>query len=237
MTASVIAARGLTKRFGPWTALHALDLEVAEGTLLAVIGPNGAGKTTLLRLLGGLARPSAGALRVGAVGGDRRDQRRRVGLVAHATLLYPALTARENLVFAGRLFGVADPSARADALLSRLELVAFAERRAGTFSRGMGQRLAIARSLVHDPPVLLLDEPFSGLDTRAAELVEGLLVGLHGEGRTLVLSDHDLARAGRLATAGVLLRSGRGEALPAELMGDPAGLIAHYRGATESNPR
>ncbi|MDX1650301.1 MAG: ATP-binding cassette domain-containing protein, partial [Myxococcota bacterium] len=139
---AAIEARGLARRFGPVVALRPLDLEVPAGATLAVLGPNGAGKTTLLRLLAGLARPSAGHL-VGA--GDARgraERRRRVGLIAHATFLYPALSARENLWLAARLQGLADAAQRADEALRAHGLADVAERRAGTFSRGMAQRLA-----------------------------------------------------------------------------------------------
>lgn len=228
-----IEARGVTRRFGPWIALQPTDLAVEEGALLVLLGPNGAGKTTLLRLLAGLSRPSGGSLRVGSHGRDRRARRAAVGLVAHATFLYPALSARENLELAGRLFGVPRPSERADELLARLELCGAADRRVGTFSRGMGQRLAVARALVHEPRVLLLDEPFAGLDARAVEIVEALLRSLHAEGRTLVLAEHDLPRAARLATRGLLLRRGCAEPIPPPALRDPEALAAHYRRCTE----
>jgi ABC-type multidrug transport system ATPase subunit len=223
--AARVSARGLARRYGPVVALHPLDLDVAPGRVLAVLGANGAGKSTLLRLLAGLARPSAGVVTIGEGGGERRARRARVGVVAHQTLLYPALTARENLVFAGRLFRVADPRARADELLARLELEAVAERRASTFSRGTAQRVAIARALVHDPPVLLLDEPFTGLDARAAERVEALLRGLAGRS-TLVLASHDLPRAARLADQGLLIEAGRGRLLEPAALRDPDALAA-----------
>jgi heme exporter protein A len=232
--AAVIAARGLSKRFGPWTALHPLDLDVARGEALALLGPNGAGKTTLLRLLAGLARPSHGSVRVGPAQDDRRERRRRIGLVGHDTFLYPALTARENLTFAGRLFGLPEPEARAEALLGQLELQRAADRPIGTFSRGMAQRAAIGRALVHDPDVLLLDEPFTGLDVRAAAIVEDLLAEIRKGGRTLVLSGHDLRRVSRLATSGLLLDNGRAGALDAAVLADPDRLEAHYQRSTET---
>jgi len=231
--AAVIEARGLSKRFGPWTALHPLDLDVSEGQALALLGPNGAGKTTLLRLLAGLARPSGGTVRVGSEAADRRERRRRIGLVGHETFLYPALTAAENLTFAGKLFGVLDPATRAAELLDQLELGRAADRPVGNFSRGMAQRTAIGRALVHDPDVLLLDEPFTGLDVRAATIVEELLSVFRAGGRTLVLSGHDLRRISRLATAGLLIDRGRARALDAALLSDAEELEAHYRRATD----
>jgi len=206
---AAIAARGLEKRFGPVVALRSVDLEVPAGSTLALLGPNGAGKSTLLRLLAGLARPSAGTLRVGRADIDRRRARGRVGYIGHATFLYPALSARENLIFAARLHGVRDPRARADALLAAQGLEPAADRPAGSFSRGMAQRLAIARGLVHEPEILLLDEPFTGLDPAAAERLTGQLTRLRAGGRTLVLVTHELARVSRLADAAVVLARGR----------------------------
>jgi heme exporter protein A len=206
---AAIAARGLEKRFGPVAALRGVDLEVPAGSSLALLGPNGAGKSTLLRLLAGLARPSAGSLRVGRDDTDRRRRRGRVGYIGHATFLYPALSARENLIFAARLHGVRDARARADALLTAQGLQAAADRPAGSFSRGMAQRLSIARGLVHDPEILLLDEPFTGLDPAAAERLTEQLSRLRAGGRTLVLVTHELARVARLADAAVVLARGR----------------------------
>jgi heme exporter protein A len=225
----LIVARGLEKRFGPVRAIRGLDLEIRAGSTLAVIGPNGAGKSTLLRLLSGLTRPSAGTLRVGRERGDRRSRRGRVGLIAHASFLYPTLTARENLILAARLYGVPNPAERADALLEEQELTGVAERRAGGFSRGMSQRLAIARGLVHEPEIVLLDEPFSGLDPRAASRLAERLGALRSAHRTLVLVTHDLARAAELADQTLLLVRGQSVPLPPQASLDAAALERHYR--------
>jgi heme exporter protein A len=230
---ALIVARGLEKRFGPVRALRALDLDVHSGSTLAVIGPNGAGKSTLLRLLSGLTRPSGGALRVGREERDRRSRRGRVGLIAHASFLYPTLTARENLILAGRLYGVANPAERANALLEEQELTGVAERRAGGFSRGMSQRLSIARGLVHDPEIVLLDEPFSGLDPRAAARLAERLGALRSAHRTVVLVTHDLARAAELADEILMLVRGESVALPPQAGRDAASLERHYREAVE----
>ena len=233
MSEALIVARGLEKRFGPVRALRALDLDVHSGSTLAVIGPNGAGKSTLLRLLSGLTRPSGGVLRVGREERDRRSRRGRVGLIAHASFLYPTLTARENLILAGRLYGVANPAERANALLEEQELTGVAERRAGGFSRGMSQRLSIARGLVHDPEIVLLDEPFSGLDPRAAARLAERLGALRTAHRTVVLVTHDLARAAELADEILLLVRGESVALPPQAGRDAASLEQHYREAVE----
>ena len=209
MTAPAIRARGIEKRFGRANALRGVDLELASSSSLALLGPNGAGKTTLLRLVAGLARPSAGTLEVGGERAGKPAARAQVGLVAHATFLYPQLTARENLIFAARLFGVANPRARADELLAEAELDHVAHRPAGAFSRGMAQRLSIARGLVHDPSLLLLDEPFSGLDRSASRGLAARLAALRERRCSLVIVTHDVDRAVELADAALVLAGGR----------------------------
>lgn len=207
-----VSARSLEKRFGPVAALRGVDVDVEGGRAVVLLGPNGAGKSTLLRILAGLSRPTAGTLSVrhgGHESASRRRERAWVGFAGHATLLYAELTARENLVFHGRLQGIADPVGRANQLLEDEGLAAVSDRRAGTFSRGMAQRLSIARALVHDPPFLLLDEPFTGLDRRAGDRLSGRLRGLRNEGRAILLVTHDLSRASEIADAALILLSGR----------------------------
>lgn len=209
MSPPAIAARGLEKRYGFALALAGVDLEVPHGAALAVLGPNGAGKSTLLRLLAGLTRPSRGSVEIAGRRAQGREARARIGLVGHETFLYPELTARENLLFAARLHGVADPAARAERLLAEAGLDGVADRPVRGFSRGMAQRVAVARGLVHDPAVLLLDEPFTGLDRAAAGRLAERLAGLRSGGRTLVLVTHDVAAAARLAGAAIVLARGR----------------------------
>ena len=232
MTAPAIAAEGLTKRFGRAAALQGVDLQVAPGASLAVLGPNGAGKSTLLRLVAGLVRPSAGSVTVAGAAAGSRAARARIGFIAHAIYLYPALTARENLVFAARLHAVPNPGARADALLEDEGLAAVANRPAGGFSRGVAQRLAIARGLVHAPEVVLLDEPFTGLDHAAAERLTDRLGRLHGDGRTLILVTHDVARAAALAQRAIVLAGGR--IVHEADAGDAGALERAYAGAEEA---
>lgn len=207
-----ISARSVEKRFGPVAALRGVDLDVEGGQAVAVLGPNGAGKSTLLRILAGLARPTAGSvsIRRGGRAPDGRGRARAwVGFAGHATLLYPELTARENLVFHGRLQGVVDPALRADQLLDEEGLTPVADRRVRTFSRGMAQRLSIARALVQDPPLLLLDEPFTGLDRRAGDRLSERLQRLRSEGRAILLVTHDLLRTSEIADAALILVSGQ----------------------------
>jgi heme ABC exporter ATP-binding subunit CcmA len=205
----LIEATGLEKRFGAVPALSDLDLRVNAGCVLAILGPNGAGKSTLLRVIAGLARPTRGSLRVGSGDEDRRRARRRIGYVGHATLLYPALTARENLSFAGRLQGLADADAAADSALAEHGLSDLASRPAGALSQGQSRRLSIARGLVHGPEIVLLDEPFSGLDRAAAGRLAEHLRALRSAERTLLLVTHDLARAAELADEALVLARGR----------------------------
>jgi heme exporter protein A len=219
----VLRARGLEKRFGPLVALHALDLELAAGDVVAVLGPNGAGKSTLLRLLAGLARPSAGTIELAAQGGARRERRRGVGLVGHATFLTPTLTTRENLILAARLHGLDAAPERAARALADEELEAVAERRAGALSRGSAQRAAIARALLHDPKLVLLDEPWTGLDARSGARLSARLLAEKRAGRALVVTTHDEGRLAGLADRALVLARGRAAWLePAALLGESA---------------
>jgi len=227
----MIEVRGLTKAFGPRRALQGIDLDVARGEFLTLLGPNGAGKTTLLRILASLTKPTSGSVRIDGLEARRNPQslKQRVGFVSHQPLLYDALTPFENLVFYGRLYAVRDGARRADALLDQLGL---ADRRgdaAGTLSRGLQQRLAIARALLHDPPVLLLDEPYTGLDPEAAGAFGAMLEALKREGRTIVLTTHDLERGLQTADRVAILVNGRLVYEEAGARLDLAGLADIYR--------
>ncbi|MBM4405318.1 MAG: heme ABC exporter ATP-binding protein CcmA [Chloroflexi bacterium] len=205
-----IAVQGLGKRYGPQAALKSLDLAVAPGERLAVFGPNGSGKTTLLRILSGLTRQTKGEFTIAGMD-YRRDGmalRQKVGVVAHHPYLYEDLSAEENLRFYGRMFGLADPAARAEALLAQVGLAARRRDKARTFSRGMQQRLALARALLHDPDILLMDEPDTGLDQEGSHLIQGLL---HREGapRTVVMATHNLALGRAHCLRFLILAAGR----------------------------
>jgi len=207
---ATVSARGLEKRFGAVAALRGVDLDIPSRHLVAVLGPNGAGKSTLIKILAGLTRPTAGTLSIAdAVGKSRYHARLQIGFVGHATLLYPELSARENLVFTGRLHGLADPRGRAEQLLEEEGLLAIGDRRARSLSRGLAQRLSIARALVHDPSLLLLDEPFTGLDRPSADRLAARLASLREKGRSLALVTHDLMQASELADSVILLVDGR----------------------------
>jgi heme exporter protein A len=214
---AAIELDGLTRRYGERVALDGLTLSLEAGRTLVVFGPNGAGKSTLLRVLATLLRPHAGSARVLGRELPREDWavRGKVGLLSHDPLLYRDLSARENLDYHARLHGV--PAGRAEELLGAVGLTLRAGDPVHTFSRGMVQRLAVCRAVLHDPPVLLLDEPRANLDPQAAALVEPLIGA--ASGRTRVVTSHD--PAGGLAEADVALglRGGR-----AELLGPAAGI-------------
>ncbi len=209
--AAAVSVEGVTKRFGPITALHSISLVVPEGAALALIGPNGAGKSTLLKLMSTLARPSDGRVRIRGV--DTREApeevRSDLGLISHQTLLYDDLTARENLSFYSRMYGLENPADRVGDVLQTVGLWERGDDRVRTFSRGMKQRLAIARATLHDPAILLLDEPFSGLDAAARELLSRMVLDLRQGGRTLVLVTHDQHQALALSDQYAILNRGR----------------------------
>jgi len=221
---AMIELRKLTKAFGSKAALRGVDLRVEPGESLVIFGPNGAGKTTLIRILSSLSRPSSGKVFIGGLDlATHADGiRRYLGVVSHAPLLYDSLTAAENLRFFAQLYGLKN----ADAPIARmLERVGLTQRRhdlVRTFSRGMVQRLAIARALIHDPQVLLLDEPDTGLDPQAAEMLHGLLAQLSGRSgsvadqatgenvqRTIVTVTHSIERGLAIADRVVILVAGR----------------------------
>lgn len=209
VTVPAIAAHGLVKRFGRSAVLAGIDFELARGETLAVLGANGAGKSTLLRLAAGLARPSEGTIQIAGQPATLPASRARVGYVGHATQIYPALTARENLRFAARLHNLPDADDRIENRLALEGLARVADRVAGDFSRGMAQRLAIARGLLHDPELVLLDEPFTGLDRASAERLTGRMQSLRNEGATLLWVTHAPGRAAAASHAILMLHRGQ----------------------------
>jgi len=206
---AAVSARGVVKRFGRAAALRDLDLDIAAGAGLAVLGDNGAGKSTLLRLLAGLARPSKGRIEVDGRPASHRDSRARLGFVGHATALAPSLSVRENLLFAARLHGLPDARRRADQRVESEGLAELAERPARALSRGQAQRAAIARALIHDPALVLLDEPYTGLDAASAERLATRLAEIRAAGRTLVVVTHDPSALAGLVDGAVRLAAGR----------------------------
>jgi heme ABC exporter ATP-binding subunit CcmA len=198
----MIKVHKLVKRFGSKTVLRGLDFEVKQGEFVALLGPNGAGKTTFLRILASLSRPTLGTVQVAGhpLPAQAADVRACLGVVTHQPLLYGDLTAEENLQFYGRMYGVMDMKPRLDEVLEKVGLAARRHDLVRTFSRGMQQRLAIGRAILHDPEVMLFDEPHTGLDQDACDMLDKLLKDVAGRGRTVVMTSHDLARVENLAS-------------------------------------
>lgn len=205
-----IEAKRLTKAFGSRKAVDKVSFELPQGAFLSVFGPNGAGKTSLLRMLSTLDRPTEGSAQLMGIdlAEDADAAREHIGLISHNPMLYPDLSAEENLLFFAELYGVVDASARVDEMLRAVELSHRRKDAVSTFSRGMTQRLSIARALIHDPQVVFLDEPYSGLDPHAVEVFDELLAAQR-EGRTFVMVSHDLNRGFEMCTHALVLARGK----------------------------
>jgi heme ABC exporter ATP-binding subunit CcmA len=204
-----VEVAGVWKFYGDYPALRDISFPVEPGGCMALIGRNGAGKTTLLRIIAGLSRAARGNVKV--CGADTRDRatRRQIGVIGHGISLYDELSASENLYLFARVYGLADPGRAVSEWLERTGLEKVRDGLVREFSRGMRQRLAVARAFLHGPSVLLLDEPFTALDDRAIALLQTLLRDAIAEGRTIVLSTHQLREALELATHVTLLVRGR----------------------------
>ena len=227
----MIQVRKLVKRFGLKTVLRGMDFEVQQGEFVALLGPNGAGKTTFLRILASLSRPALGEVRIAGyrLPGQAAAVRRILGVVSHQPLLYGDLTAEENLQFYGRMYGVPKLEQRVGEVL---ELVGLSTRRRDlvrTFSRGMQQRLAIGRAVLHDPEVMLFDEPHTGLDQDACVMLDNVLREVAARGRTVVMTSHDLVRAADLASRFDILSRGQIVASAGQGEMEPDQLLAFYR--------
>jgi heme exporter protein A len=209
-TPVAIEARGLTRAFGRRVAVRDLSFSVRDGECLALFGPNGAGKTTLLRVLAGLLRPTSGTASIAGValpGGA--EVRAVVGLISHQSMLYSALTALENVEFTARLYGVHSPRDAALRALRRMRLEDRADSPVRSLSRGMQQRVSVARAIVHEPRVVLLDEPYTGLDETGAAALSATLDALKSGGAALVLVTHHLGEGLAIATHTAIMRDGR----------------------------
>ncbi len=207
----LLEARGLARTYGPVRAVDGISFSLELGELLVVLGPNGAGKTTLLGMLAGTLHPTDGEIRFR---GELRDSastewRRELGVLSHRTFLYGALSARENLHFWGRIYGLTSLEERVEARLSEVGMEAYGDRMVQEFSRGMRQRLALARTLLHDPALVLLDEPFTGLDLHAAALLREVLERLRDGNRSVVLVTHQLLEGLSLADRVAIQARGR----------------------------
>jgi heme exporter protein A len=228
---SAVAVDGVWKFFGDYPALRDVRLEAAPGACLALIGRNGAGKTTLLRILAGFSRPGRGDVRIFGGGPRETETRRRIGFIGHGIAVYDELSALENLTLFARLYHLPNPDSAAREWLERTGLTRVANGLVREFSRGMRQRLAVARAFLHEPSVLLLDEPFTALDDKAIAVLQGLLRGALSDGKTIVMSTHQLREALELASHVALLSRGQvafhGPCTP-EMVADPGYVYARY---------
>jgi heme ABC exporter ATP-binding subunit CcmA len=228
---NAVGVEGVWKFYGDYPALRNVELSAAPGACLALIGRNGAGKTTLLRTIAGFSRPGKGNITI--FGKSPRDTatRRLMGFIGHGISVYDELSALENLTLFGKLYGLADPRKTALDWLERTGLDRVKNGLVREFSRGMRQRLAVARAFLHGPKVLLLDEPFTALDDRAIAVLQRLLHEALAEGKTIVMSTHQLREALELATHVALLHRGQvafcGPRTP-EMVADPGWVYARY---------
>lgn len=229
----------LTRHFGRRRALSGVTFTAASGSILGLLGPNGAGKSTLLAMLATLLRPTSGSIRYGSLatisgeagitGASDAALRAAIGMLGHDLYLYPELTAHENLAFFAGLYGSPDAAADASRALERARLADRADDAVGSFSRGMRQRVALERALIHDPSLVLLDEPFTGLDARSVGALTARLRELRGEGRIILLATHDLDLAEGLFDQAVFIRDGR----MVELASQPQALRTLYHAVME----
>ncbi|MPZ14716.1 MAG: ATP-binding cassette domain-containing protein [Chloroflexi bacterium] len=232
----LLVATGIVRRFGRTLALRGVSLNIMPCECVALLGPNGAGKTTLVRVLATALQPSAGALTIGGVDALRDAARARplVGAVGHETHLYQDLTARENLRFYGRLYGVRGLEDRVSTVLKESDIAAVADRPVRTLSRGMQQRVALGRAILHEPMLLLLDEPETGLDDTAQRRLARMLEDWTDRGRAVVLTSHRLEWTRRLADRAIVLREGQIVAHIDRSDLEPDIVAAAYSGALSS---
>ena len=231
MNAAAVDCAGVWKFYGDYPALRDISLDVSEGRCLALIGRNGAGKTTLLRILAGFSRAGKGQARIFGQNPRDTETRRRIGFIGHGIAVYEELSALENLRLFGKLYGLPDPDGSAREWLDRTGLDRVRDGLVREFSRGMRQRLAVARAFLHGPSVLLLDEPFTALDDRAVAVLQTVLRDALAAGCTVVMSTHQLREAMGLATHVALINRGRiafrGERTE-EMVNDPGWVYSHY---------
>lgn len=209
-TQAIIEVKEISKAYGYMPVLKRLSMTVERGQFVALLGPNGSGKSTLLKMISGLVTPTGGVITVGGwkIPKEAEAVRSQIGMVSHQALLYDNLTARENLEFFAKLYGIAS-TAPIDDLLTKVGLIKRSNSLVRTFSRGMQQRLSIARALLHNPHVLLFDEPYTGLDQDAGAVLDDLLKDAHQSGHTILMASHQLERAARLANRIVIINRGK----------------------------
>ncbi|HTE46886.1 MAG TPA: heme ABC exporter ATP-binding protein CcmA [Gemmatimonadaceae bacterium] len=221
---------GVVRTFGRRRAVDGVDFSLNAGDCLALFGPNGAGKTTLLRMVAGLLKPTAGVVQIG--GRSLRDDapaRGQIGLISHQSMLYSALTARENVAFAARLQGVSDPGAATVRALDRIRILDRADAPVRSLSRGLQQRVSIARAIVHEPTVVLLDEPYTGLDAVGAAALTDMLRALRESGASLILVTHNVDEGLAVASDTAIMLAGRIVRRDKCASLDPQAYVADYR--------
>lgn len=220
------------KRLDERPVLRDISLEIAAGEFLAVLGSNGAGKSTLLKLLIGMITPDEGNVELFGESLRTADPaiRRRVGYVGHQSMLYRDLSARQNIAFFAKLYGVDDVKGETDAILRTVGLLERGDDAVKTFSRGMTQRVSIARALVHNPDLLLADEPFAGLDARSSEGLEKLFTRMNAAGRTIIMVNHDVPQSLRIARRAIVLSNGKVESDRSTDNVDPELVLAEING-------
>ena len=226
----IVEVTDLTREFGPRRAVASVTFSLAPGDCLALFGPNGAGKTTLLRVLAGLLKPTSGSARISGIalpGGP--VARSRVGLISHHTMLYEALSARENVSFSAGLYGVRDADARVEDSLRRMSMLERADASIRSLSRGMQQRVSIARAMVHAPELVLADEPYSGLDENGARALTALLKELRSAGTAIIVVTHNLVEGLSLATHAAVMQRGKFVRYDPARSIDPKSYAATYR--------
>jgi heme exporter protein A len=232
----IVEVAALTRAFGSRIAVAGVTFSLAAGECLALFGPNGAGKTTLLRVLAGLLKPTSGSARISGIplpGGSLA--RSHVGLISHHTMLYDALSPRENVSFAARLYGVPDSGSRAQAALERMSMLDRADTPVRSLSRGMQQRVSIARAMVHAPQIVLADEPYSGLDDSGARALTSLLRELLASGTSIIIVTHNLAEGLSLATRAAVMQRGKFIRYDSSDRIDPATYGSLYREALSAS--
>ncbi len=235
----MIHVKKLIKRFGLKTVLKGMDFSVEDGEFVALIGPNGAGKSTFLRILASLTRPTMGTVSVAgfSLPKEAADVRRRLGVVSHQPLLYVDLTAEENLKFYGRMYNLSKLATRIDEVLKMVGLTQRRDDLVRTYSRGMQQRLAIGRAVLHDPSVMLFDEPYTGLDQDASAMLDAVLRTVAARGRTVVMTSHDLARTEDLATRFDVLSRGKIAASATHEDFGSGNLLSFYKNVLEKGKK